>query len=108
MMSAKDLEEFAINTGQAEDRGQLDLTLLLEQANKKIEELKDVVDGHKSWHASDKQEIYDLKIVLGELRNLDVVNAQYRILISELKRDNRLLAKQCDDQLKQFRNKGAL
>ena len=108
MMSAKDLEEFAINTGQAEDRGQLDLTLLLEQANKKIEELKDVVDGHKSWHASDKQQIYDLKIVLGELRNLDVVNAQYRILISELKRDNRLLAKQCDDQLKQFRNKGAL
>ena len=108
MMSAKDLEEFAINTGQAEDRGQLDLTLLLEQANKKIEELKNVVDGHKSWHASDKQEIYDLKIVLGELRNLDVVNAQYRILISELKRDNRLLAKQCDDQLKQFRNKGAL
>jgi len=108
MMSAKDLEEFAINTGQAEDRGQLDLTLLLEQANKNIEELKDVVDGHKSWHASDKQEIYDLKIVLGELRNLDVVNAQYRILISELKRDNRLLAKQCDDQLKQFRNKGAL
>jgi len=108
MMSAKDLEEFAINTGQAEDRGQLDLTLLLEQANKKIEELKDVVDGHKSWHASDKQQIYDLKIALGKLRNLDVVNAQYRILISELKRDNRLLAKQCDDQLKQFRNKGAL
>ena len=108
MMSAKDLEEFAINTGQAEDRGQLDLTLLLEQANKKIEELKNVVDGHKSWHASDKQEIYDLKIVLGELRNLDVVNAQYRILIAELKRDNRLIAKQCDDQLKQFRNKGAL
>ena len=108
MMSAKDLEEFAINTGQAEDRGQLDLTLLLEQANKKIKELKDVVDGHKSWHASDKQQIYDLKIALGELRNLDVVNAQYRILIAELKRDNRLIAKQCDDQLKQFRNKGAL
>lgn len=108
MMSAKDLEEFALNTGQAEDRGQLDLTLLLEQANKKIEELKDVVDGHKSWHASDKQQIYDLKIALGELRNLDVVNAQYRILIAELKRDNRLIAKQFDDQLKQFRNKGAL
>ena len=30
MMSAKDLEEFAINTGQKEDRGPLDLTLLLE------------------------------------------------------------------------------
>ena len=108
MMSAKDLEEFAINTGQAEDRGQLDLTLLLEQANKKIKELKDVVDGHKSWHASDKQQIYDLKIALGELRNLDVVNAQYRILIAELKRDNRLIARQFDDQLKQFRNKGGL
>ena len=108
MMSAKDLEEFAINTGQAEDRGQLDLTLLLEQANKKIEELKDVVDGHKSWHASDKQQKKKKKMALGELRNLDVVNAQYKTLISELKRDNRLLAKQCDDQLKQFRNKGAI
>jgi hypothetical protein len=47
-------------------------------------------------------------MALGELRNLDVVNAQYKTLISELKRDNRLLAKQCDDQLKQFRNKGAI
>ena len=91
-----------------EDRGPLDLTLLLEQANLKIDKLKDVIDGHKSWHASDKQQIYDLKITLGELRNLDVVNAQYRILIAELKRDNRLIAKQCDDQLKQFRNKGGL
>ena len=91
-----------------EDRGPLDITLLLEQANLKIDELKDVIDGHKSWHASDKQQIYDLKIALGELRNLDVVNAQYKTLISELKRDNRLLAKQCDDQLKQFRNKGAI
>ena len=91
-----------------EDRGPLDLTLLLEQANLKIDELKDVIDGHKSWHASDKQQIYDLKIALGELRNLDVVNAQYRILIAELKRDNRLIARQFDDQLKQFRNKGGL
>jgi len=91
-----------------EDRGPLDITLLLEQANLKIDELKDVIDGHKSWHASDKQQIYDLKIALGELRNLDVVNAQYRILIAELKRDNRLIARQFDDQLKQFRNKGGL
>ena len=91
-----------------EDRGPLDLTLLLEQANLKIDELKDVIDGHKSWHASDKQQIYDLKIALGKLRNLDVVNAQYRILIAELKRDNRLLAKQCDNQVKQFRNEGSL
>ena len=91
-----------------EDRGPLDITLLLEQANKKIEDLKDVIDGHKSWHDSDKQQIFDLKMALGELRNLDVVNAQYKTLISELKRDNRLLAKQCDDQLKQFRNKGAI
>ena len=91
-----------------EDRGPLDLTLLLEQANLKIDKLKDVIDGHKSWHASDKQQIYDLKIALGELRNLDVVNAQYRILIAELKRDNRLLAKQCDNQVKQFRNEGSL
>ena len=91
-----------------EDRGPLDITLLLEQANLKIDELKDVIDGHKSWHASDKQQTYDLKIALGELRNLDVVNAQYRILIAELKRDNRLIARQFDDQLKQFRNKGGL
>ena len=91
-----------------EDRGPLDLTLLLEQANLKINELKDIIDGHKSWHISDKQQIYNLKIALGELRNLDVVNAQYRILIAELKRDNRLIARQFDDQLKQFRNKGGL
>ena len=91
-----------------EDRGPLDLTLLLEQANLKIDKLKDVIDGHKSWHASDKQQIYDLKIALGKLRNLDVVNAQYRILIAELKRDNRLIAKQCDNQVKQFRNEGSL
>ena len=117
MMSMKDLEEFAINTGQKpspsnpnpkEDRGSLDLTLLIEQANKKIKELKDVIDGHKSWHASDKQMIYDLKMALGELQNLDVINAQYRILIAELKNDNRRLAKQCEDQIKQFRNEGAL
>ena len=108
MMSAKDLEEFAINTGQKEDRGPLDLTLLLEQAANKIKQLKDVINGHQALHDSDKQQIFDLKMALGELRNLDVVNAQYKTLISELKRDNRLLAKQCDDQLKQFRNKGAI
>ena len=108
MMSAKDLEEFAINTRQKEDRGPLDLTLLLEQADNKIKQLKDVINGHQALHDSDKQQIFNLKMALGELRNLDVVNAQYKTLISELKRDNRLLAKQCDDQLKQFRNKGAI
>ena len=91
-----------------EDRGPLDLTLLLEQAEDKIKQLKDVINGHQALHDSDKQQIFDLKMALGELRNLDVVNAQYKTLISELKRDNRLLAKQCDDQLKQFRNKGAI
>jgi hypothetical protein len=91
-----------------EDRGPLDLTLLLEQANLKIDELKDVIDGHKSWHTSDKQQIYDLKMVLGKLQNLEVVNEQYKILIAELKKDNKILARQFDDQLKQFRNKGGL
>jgi len=91
-----------------EDRGSLDLTLLLEQANLKIDELKDVIDGHKSWHASDKQQIYDLKMALGKLQNLEVVNEQYKILIAELKKDNKILARQIDDQLNQFRNKGGL
>ena len=91
-----------------EDRGPLDLTLLLEQANLKIDELKDVIDGHKSWHDSDKQQIYDLKMALGKLQNLEVVNEQYKILIAELKKDNKILARQIDDQLKQFRNKGGL
>ena len=91
-----------------EDRGPLDLTLLLEQANLKIDELKDVIDGHKSWHASDKQQIYDLKMALGKLQNLEVVNEQYKILIAELKKDNKILARQIDDQLNQFRNKGGL
>jgi len=63
-----------------EDRGPLDITLLLEQANLKIDELKDVIDGHKSWHTSDKQQIYDLKMVLGKLQNLEVVNEQYKFL----------------------------
>jgi len=91
-----------------EDRGSLDLTLLLEQANLKIDELKDVIDGHKSWHASDKQQIYDLKMVLGKLQNLEIVNEQYKTLIAELKKDNKILARQIDDQLNQFRNKGGL
>ena len=108
MMSAKDLEEFAINTGQKEDRGPLDLTLLLEQAENKIKQLKDVINGHQALHESDRQQIFDLKMALGELQNLDVINAQYRILIAELKNDNRRLAKQCEDQIKQFRNEGAL
>ena len=82
--------------------------MLLEQAEDKIKQLKDVINGHQALHESDRQQIFDLKMALGELRNLDVVNAQYKTLISELKRDNRLLAKQCDDQLKQFRNKGAI
>ena len=91
-----------------EDRGPLDITLLLEQANKKIEDLKDVIDGHKSWHDSDKQQIFDLKQALGKLQNLDILNAQHKMLIAQLKRDNTLLAKQFDDQLNQFRNKGSL
>jgi|TARA_R110000787_G_scaffold49245_1_gene118261 hypothetical protein len=91
-----------------EDRGPLDITLLLEQANKKIEDLKDVIDGHKSWHDSDKQQIFDLKQALGKLQNLDILNAQHKVLIAQLKRDNTLLAKQFDDQLNQFRNKGSL
>ena len=91
-----------------EDRGSLDLTLLLEQANLKIDELKDVIDGHKSWHASDKQQIYDLKMALGKLQNLEVLNEQYKILIAEIKKDNKILARQIDDQLNQFRNKGGL
>tara|TARA_B110000285_G_scaffold124188_1_gene140189 strand:- start:21 stop:305 length:285 start_codon:yes stop_codon:yes gene_type:complete len=91
-----------------EDRGPLDITLLLEQANKKIEDLKDVIDGHKSWHDSDKQQIFDLKQALGKLQNLDTLNAQHKVLIAQLKRDNTLLAKQFDEQLNQFRNKGSL
>tara|TARA_R110000772_G_scaffold23033_1_gene61996 strand:- start:264 stop:548 length:285 start_codon:yes stop_codon:yes gene_type:complete len=91
-----------------EDRGPLDITLLLEQANKKIEDLKDVIDGHKSWHDSDKQQIFDLKQALGKLQNLDILNAQHKMLIAQLKRDNTLLAKQFDEQLNQFRNKGSL
>jgi hypothetical protein len=95
-------------TMKEEDRGPLDITLLLEQANKKIEDLKDVIDGHKSWHDSDKQQIFDLKQALGKLQNLDILNAQHKMLIAQLKRDNTLLAKQFDDQLNQFRNKGSL
>jgi hypothetical protein len=95
-------------TMKEEDRGPLDITLLLEQANKKIEDLKDVIDGHKSWHDSDKQQIFDLKQALGKLQNLDILNAQHKVLIAQLKRDNTLLAKQFDDQLNQFRNKGSL
>jgi hypothetical protein len=95
-------------TMKEEDRGPLDITLLLEQANKKIEDLKDVIDGHKSWHDSDKQQIFDLKQALGKLQNLDTLNAQHKVLIAQLKRDNTLLAKQFDEQLNQFRNKGSL
>jgi len=95
-------------TMKEEDRGPLDITLLLEQANKKIEDLKDVIDGHKSWHDSDKQQIFDLKQALGKLQNLDILNAQHKMLIAQLKRDNTLLAKQFDEQLNQFRNKGSL
>ena len=95
-------------TMKEEDRGPLDITLLLEQANKKIEDLKDVIDGHKSWHDSDKQQIFDLKQALGKLQNLDILNTQHKMLIAQLKRDHTLLAKQFDEQLNQFRNKGSL
>jgi len=83
MMSAKDLEEFAINTGQKEDRGPLNLTLLLEQAEDKIKQLKDVINGHQALHESDRQQIFDLKMALGELRSLDVCSSCYYKYISE-------------------------
>jgi len=47
-------------------------------------------------------------MALGKLQNLEVLNEQYKILIAELKKDNKILARQIDDQLKQFRNKGGL
>ena len=105
MMSKKDLEEHAFNT---EDRGPLDLTLLIEQADKKIKELKDVIDGHKSWHASDKQMIYDLKMALGEKRSVEQTNEDLKARLTEVMTDNIRLAKQTDEYLNRLRNKGVL
>ena len=98
MMSAKDLEEFAINTGQKEDRGPLDLTLLIEQADKKIENLKEVINGHQALRASDRQQIWDLKKLLGEKRSVEQTNEDLKRKISELTIDNRRLAKQASDK----------
>ena len=105
MMSKKDLEEHAFNT---EDRGPLDLTLLIEQADKKIKELKDVIDGHKSWHASDKQMIYDLKMALGEKRSVEQTNEDLKARLTEVMTDNIRLAKQTDEYVDRLRNKGVL
>ena len=97
MMSAKDLEEFAINTGQKEDRGPLDLTLLLEQAEDKIKQLKDVINGHQALHESDRQQIFDLKKILGEKRMVEQTSEDLKRKISELTLDNRRLTKQIND-----------
>jgi hypothetical protein len=115
MMSMKDLEEFAINTGQRpspsnpnpkEDRGPLDLTLLIEQSDKKIKELKDVIDGHKSWHDSDKQQIWDLKKILGEKRSVEQTNEDLKAKLTEVMKDNIRLTKQTDEYVQRLRDKG--
>jgi len=117
MMSAKDLEEFAINTGQRpspsnpnpkEDRGSLDLTLLIEQADKKIEDLKEVINGHQALRASDRQQIWDLKKLLGEKRSVEQTNEDLKARLSEVMKDNIRLAKQTDEYLNRLRNKGVL
>ncbi len=117
MMSTKDLEEHAINTGQRpspsnpnpkEHRGPLDLTLLIEQADKKIKDLKEVIDGHKSWHASDRQQIWDLKKLLGEKRSVEQTNEDLKARLTEVMTDNIRLAKQTDEYLNRLRNKGVL
>jgi prefoldin subunit 5 len=54
----------------------------------------------------------DLEAVIErlEFRNAKLHNHNEKIEqeIIELRRDNKKLAKQCEDQIKQFRNKGAL
>jgi hypothetical protein len=59
-----------------EDRGPLDLTLLVEQADKKIEQLKDVINGHQALHDSNRQQIWDLKKKLGEKRSVEQMNEE--------------------------------
>ena len=108
MMSAKDLEEFAINTGQKEDRGPLDLTLLIEQADKKIKDLKEVINGHQALHKSDRQQIWDLKKILGEKRSVEQTNEDLKARLTEVMKDNIRLAKQTDEYLNRLRNKGVL
>ena len=108
MMSAKDLEEFAINTGQKEDRGPLDLTLLIEQADKKIRDLKEVINGHQALHKSDRQQIWDLKKILGEKRSVEQTNEDLKARLTEVMKDNIRLAKQTDEYLNRLRNKGVL
>jgi hypothetical protein len=105
MMSKKDLKEHAFNT---EDRGPLDLTLLIEQADKKIKELKDVIDGHKSWHASDRQQIWDLKKLLGEKRSVEQTNEDLKARLTEVMTDNIRLAKQTDEYVERLRKNGVL
>lgn len=117
MMSTKDLEEFAINTGQRpspsnpnpkEDRGPLDLTLLIEKANKKITDLKEVINGHQALHTSDRQQIWDLKKILGEKRSVEQTNEDLKARLTEVMTDNIRLTKQTDEYVNRLRKKGVL
>ena len=117
MMSAKDLKEHAINTGQRpspsnpnpkEDRGPLDLTLLIEQADKKIRDLKEVINGHQALHDSNRQQIWDLKKKLGEKRTVEQMNESLKARLTEVMTDNIRLAKQTDEYLNRLRKKGVL
>ena len=89
-----------------EDRGPLDLTLLVEQADKKIEQLKDVINGHQALHDSNRQQIWDLKKLLGEKRSVEQTNEDLKARLTEVMTDNIRLAKQTDEYLNRLRKKG--
>ena len=91
-----------------EDRGPLDLTLLVEQADKKIEQLKDVINGHQALHDSNRQQIWDLKKLLGEKRSVEQTNEDLKARLTEVMTDNIRLAKQTDEYLDRLRKKGVL
>ena len=91
-----------------EDRGPLDLTLLVEQADKKIRDLKEVISGHQALHKSDRQQIWDLKKILGEKRSVEQTNEDLKARLTEVMTDNIRLAKQTDEYLNRLRNKGVL
>ena len=91
-----------------EDRGPLDLTLLVEQADKKIEQLKDVINGHQALHKSDRQQIWDLKKLLGEKRSVEQTNEDLKARLTEVTTDNIRLAKQTDEYVNRLRKKGVL
>ena len=91
-----------------EDRGPLDLTLLVEQADKKIEQLKDVINGHQALHDSNRQQIWDLKKLLGEKRSVEQTNEDLKARLTEVMTDNIRLAKQTDEYLNRLRKKGVL